>query len=152
MDDDIGSEPLPSLLGYQLVTDECTQHNANAWNGIAEINYKRTQPASYFSEGNLRLNPLLVETAGDLTGKALIQFQCSTGEETISWAILGETATGLDISDIQVGLAREKAKEAGVDATFVHGDVMVLPDEIANGRLASLDFRLDRRSRRRLPK
>jgi 2-polyprenyl-3-methyl-5-hydroxy-6-metoxy-1,4-benzoquinol methylase len=109
--------------------------NARAWDEIAEIRQKeRTKPASYFASGGSALNPLLVEAAGDLHGKSLLQLQCSTGEETISWAILGAQVTGVDISSKQIDLARKKAKEAGIVANFCVGDVCDLPEELTAGQ------------------
>ena len=107
-----------------------TSQNAKAWNEIAEVRHKRTEPASYYASGNTTLNPLLIDAAGDLGGQFVLQCQCSTGEETISWAVLGAQATGVDISSIQIDLARKKAREAGVAARFHVGDVCDLPNEL----------------------
>ena len=109
---------------------EFTSQNAKAWDEIAEIRHKRTKPASYYAAGNTTLNPLLIEAAGELTDKSVLQCQCSTGEETISWAVLGAGATGVDISPRQIELARSKAKEAGVPVSFHVADVCCLPAEI----------------------
>jgi SAM-dependent methyltransferase len=110
-----------------------TSQNASAWNEIAEIRHKSTQPASYYSEGHTSLDTRLVAAAGELNGISVLQLQCSTGEETLSWAILGAKATGVDISERQIELGREKAAEAGVEASFVVADVLDLPAKISNG-------------------
>ena len=64
--------------------DQYTSQNANAWNEIAEIRHKRTRPASFYAEGSTTLDKRLIDTAGNLDGKSVLQCQCSTGEETIS--------------------------------------------------------------------
>lgn len=110
-----------------------TSQNARAWNEIAVARHSRTKPASYYRSGDTTLNPLLVEAAGDLTGQSVLQCQCSTGEETLSWSVLGAKATGVDISSIQIDLARQKAREASLDVRFVVGDVCDLPDELTKG-------------------
>ena len=114
--------------------DKYVTQNAKAWNEIAEIRHKkRTKPASYFAAGKTTMNPLLIDVAGDLHGKSMLQLQRSTGEETISWAILGAQATGVDISPLQIDLACEKAKEAGVVVRFHVADVCDLPHELTAG-------------------
>lgn len=116
------------------MTSEFTAQNANAWDEIADVRQRvRTKPASYYADGNTTLNPRLVEAAGDLAGRSVVHFQCSTGEEVLSWAILGAKASGLDISPRQIDLARAKATEAGVDATFYAGDVLDPPSDLAAG-------------------
>ena len=106
--------------------------NAKAWNEIAEVRHKRTKAASYYASGNTTLNPLLIDAAGDLDRQSVLQCQCSTGEETISWAVLGAQATGVDISSRQIDLARQKAHEAGIAVDFHVGDVCDLPDEFTD--------------------
>lgn len=116
------------------MTREYTEQNAAAWNEIADLRYaQREVAASYFAEGNVKLHDKLIEAAGDVNGLAVLQLQCATGHETISWAVLGARATGLDISDRQMELAREKADEAGIDVTFLVGDVLDLPDQLTQG-------------------
>ena len=111
-----------------------TSQNARAWDEIAEIRHKRTKPANYFASGNTTLSPLLIDAAGELSGKSVLHCQCSTGEDTISWAVLGADATGVDISARQTDLAREKAKDAGVAVRFHVADVCNLPKDITRDR------------------
>jgi len=47
---------------------------------------------------------------------------CGTGSLSVLVAAAGLTVTGLDISTRMLGIAREKARAAGVDVAFVHGD------------------------------
>ena len=113
------------------MTEQYIVQNAKAWDEIAEIRQKeRARPATFFAEGGTILNPVLTEAAGDLQGKSLLQLQCSTGEETLSWANLGALARGVDLSAEQIDLARSKAEDAGIDAQFVVGDVCDLPDQL----------------------
>ena len=82
------------------------EQNARAWDEIAEVRHKRAKPASFYADGNTTLNPILTEAAGDVRGKSLLQCQCATGEETLSWAVLGARATGVDISSRQIDCAQ----------------------------------------------
>ena len=115
------------------MAENYASQNAKAWDEIAKIRHLRTKPASHYASGQTTLNQRLIDAAGELNGKSLLQCQCSTGEETLSWAVLGARATGLDISPRQIDLARQKAHEAELEVRFCVGDVCDLPDELADG-------------------
>ncbi len=63
----------------------------------------------------------------------LLHLQCATGEDTLSWGVAGARATGVDISDAQIEIARQKARDAGLDVQFAAADVYALPPEFQNG-------------------
>jgi len=65
---------------------------------------------------------------GDVTGRTLLHLQCHFGLDTISWARLGATVTGVDFSEPAVELARSLAGEVGVEARFICSDIYRLPD------------------------
>jgi hypothetical protein len=46
---------------------------------------------------------------------------------------IGARVVGVDIADNQVDLARQKAKDAGIDARFLTADVLHLPAEVPAG-------------------
>ena len=60
---------------------------------------------------------------GDLRGVRGIHLQCHIGTDTVSLARLGATMTGLDFSPPALVAARSPATRAGVDVTFLEGDV-----------------------------
>lgn len=64
---------------------------------------------------------------GDLTGRRLLHLACANGNDSLSWAVLGATVTGVDISDDAVDMANRTAAATGLDATFVCADVYHLP-------------------------
>ncbi len=49
---------------------------------------------------------------------------CGTGHDVREWAQHGFTATGVDIAPTAMQLAREKTKEAGLDAEFIVADYL----------------------------
>ena len=59
----------------------------------------------------------------DVAGKRLLHLQCHFGVETLSWARRGALCTGLDISPVAIGKARELAARAGLEAEFICSDV-----------------------------
>ncbi|MFN8615945.1 MAG: class I SAM-dependent methyltransferase [Dehalococcoidia bacterium] len=77
-----------------------------------------------FLRGEKSLYPLETEEVGDVAGKSLLHLQCHFGMDTLSWARLGATVTGLDFSGPAVNQARELAAQIGVnDATFLEANV-----------------------------
>jgi len=86
---------------------------------IAQVRHAKQPPATFFAEGNLTLDPREVQAAGDVRGYHLLHLQCSTGEDTLSWSILGADATGVDISEEQIKLAQQKAAAAGLSTHFI---------------------------------
>jgi 2-polyprenyl-3-methyl-5-hydroxy-6-metoxy-1,4-benzoquinol methylase len=102
-----------------------TAANRANWNRIAP---KRDgQPASLFRDGGSTLAACERELAGDVTGKRILHLACSTGDEVLSWANLGATAIGADISEVAIGKAMRKAADAGINAEFHRADMFDLP-------------------------
>ena len=62
-----------------------------------------------------------------MAGKRLLHLQCHFGLDTLSWARLGATVTGVDFSGRAIALARRLAAECGLPATFVESDLYELP-------------------------
>ena len=54
------------------------------------------------------------EKLGDVTGKSLLHLQCHIGTDTISWARLGATVTGTDLSEKSIRLQRGSPKTRGL--------------------------------------
>ncbi len=110
---------------------EITQQNRRAWNEIAQVRSRTFPPAEFFAEGGSTLDHRAVEAAqaafGTLSGLRVIYLQSATGEDTLSWAVLGAQATGIDISDEQIALARAKAEKAKLPVRFIAADIYELP-------------------------
>ena len=108
-----------------------TEQNRRAWDEIAKIREKTLfPPATFFAEGGSILDAVVTQAVGEVAGKTLLHLQCASGEETLSWAVMGATATGVDISEAQIKLARRKAKAAGLKVQFIAADVYALPDAV----------------------
>lgn len=71
---------------------------------------------------------------GDVAGKTLLHSQCHIGTDTLSWAKLGATTTGLDFSPPAIeaarGIAQRLAPSLTAPATFVETEVYAAPDHI----------------------
>jgi SAM-dependent methyltransferase len=114
------------------------EQNRRAWNEIAATraaSYRESAfPAAFFAGGGCSLDERVVVAAGDMRGKRLLHLMSATGEEALSWAVLGARVVGVDISEAQVALARAKAEAAEVPARFVPADVGALPAALTTGR------------------
>jgi SAM-dependent methyltransferase len=76
--------------------------------------------------------PELDELGPFVAGKRLLHLQCHFGLDTLSWARLGATVTGVDFSGKAIALARRLAAQSALPATFVESDLYApaaLPDE-----------------------
>jgi SAM-dependent methyltransferase len=81
-----------------------------------------------FKAGATSLRPFEIAENGDVAGKRLVHLQCHFGQDTLSWARLGATVTGLDFAPSAVAAARALAAEIGVtDARFVESNVYDAP-------------------------
>jgi ubiquinone/menaquinone biosynthesis C-methylase UbiE len=117
--------------------DDAARQNRRAWEEVAEARAKgyreSATPASFFAAGGSILDPRVVDAVGDIRGLRLLHLMCSTGEETLSWAVLGAIVVGVDFSATSIALANGKADEAGIPAEFVDADVGHLPSGLLSG-------------------
>ena len=81
-----------------------------------------------FRSGKITLTATEMAELGDVKGKSLLHLQCHFGMDTMSWARLGAIATGVDISDTAIDLARELNDELGLDVRFIRSNIYDLPE------------------------
>ena len=65
---------------------------------------------------------------GNVSGKTLLHPQCHIGTDTLAWAKLGASVTGIDFSGPALDVARDAASQLGVDAQFVESDLISSPN------------------------
>ena len=83
--------------------------------------------------GQDMLGPIEGAEIGDVVGKRLLHLQCHFGVDTISLALRGALATGLDFSARAIDAARVLAAEAGAQVKFVEGNVYDAPAVAGTG-------------------
>src|SRR5277367_4442022 len=104
--------------------DERLKANLEAWNQMARIHAgSRGYKLAEFKAGQNVLKPIELREVGDVRGKSLLHLQCHFGLDTLSWARLGATVTGLDFSDKAIELARALSCELSIPAEFVQASV-----------------------------
>lgn len=84
-----------------------------------------------FLRGEKSLYGVEMKEVGDVSGKSLLHLQCHFGVDTLNWARLGATVTGLDFSGPAVEQARLLAKQIGIEkATFVQSNLYNARDAV----------------------
>ena len=86
-----------------------------------------------FLAGRDTLSPIEAAEIGDVAGERILHLQCHFGLDTLSLARRGGKVTGLDFSNKAIVAARQLAREAGIDASFVEGNVYAAPTLLTPG-------------------
>ena len=111
------------------MTDPRIEANRQNWNERTPIHAASGfYNVQAFKEGKCTLNEIERSEVGDVSGKSLLHLQCHFGMDTMSWARLGAKATGVDISDEAISLARSLNNELGLDARFIRSNIYDLPN------------------------
>lgn len=69
---------------------------------------------------------------GDVVGQRLVHLQCHIGTDSLSLARLGAEVTGYDFSAPALEVAREIARRAGQEVTFVEGELYEAAERLPN--------------------
>jgi 2-polyprenyl-3-methyl-5-hydroxy-6-metoxy-1,4-benzoquinol methylase len=84
-----------------------------------------------FLRGEKPLCPVEVAELGPLVAaKTLLHLQCHFGMDTLNWARLGATVTGLDFSEPAIEAARRLSAESGIPGHFVTANVYDAPEAL----------------------
>ncbi|HLZ21819.1 MAG TPA: class I SAM-dependent methyltransferase [Ktedonobacterales bacterium] len=101
----------------------------NAWTAQHTDSDHHRDVARFRATGS-SLRPIERAELGDVSGKSLLHLQCNMGCDTLSWARLGASVTGVDLSDAAIERGRSLATEAGLPARFLQSDLYALPDAL----------------------
>jgi SAM-dependent methyltransferase len=111
--------------------DESLRDNQALWDAWTRIHV----PSPFYDVASFRdgTNPIRLadyerDELGPVEGRTLLHLQCHFGLDTLSWARLGATVTGLDFSAEAIAAARTLAADVGLDARFVASNVYDAPD------------------------
>ncbi len=98
--------------------------NKEAWNKRTKVHVESEfYGLESFRRGESSLNPIELEEIGNVKDKKLLHLQCHFGQDTLSWARLGATVTGVDLSSESIAQAKKLALEIGVESTFIMKDI-----------------------------
>jgi SAM-dependent methyltransferase len=102
------------------------QHLWNRWTSLHE--QSSVYRVAEFKSGGSTLRPVERNELRNVAGKTLLHLQCHFGLDTLSWAREGAVATGVDLSDESIKLARSLSSELNLPASFVCSELLDLPD------------------------
>lgn len=115
----------------QNLYNQAFQANKELWDSRVETHTKaELYNLEAFKQGATSLNSIELNELGDVSGKNMLHLQCHFGQDSISWARMGASVTGSDISTAAIKQARELAEELNVDAQFVESDTYSLPENL----------------------
>ncbi len=108
--------------------DAYREANRAHWNEVTAIHAASDlYDVESFKAGTNRLHAIERTELGDVTGKSLLHLQCHFGLDTMSWARLGATVTGIDFSEAAIERARALSKELSIPARFILTEFYDLP-------------------------
>jgi SAM-dependent methyltransferase len=90
--------------------------------------YQRWAPAERFERTDQEVE-FIVQVLGLPVGAPILDLCCGEGRHTVALAQRGYQMSGLDLSSLQLRLARRAAKEAGVDVRWHRADMRNIPWE-----------------------
>lgn len=95
------------------------------WDGVVPVHEaSRGYDRDGFLRGEKALCPVELAELGLLVaGKTLLHLQCHFGIDTLNWARLGATVTGLDFSAPAIEAAQRLSAESGIPGRFVCANV-----------------------------
>jgi len=112
------------------------RRNRELWDAWTKIHVGSAfYDVSSFRSGErpIRLADYERDEIGSVESKTLLHLQCHFGLDTLSWARLGATVTGVDFSEEGIAAARTLAAELDIPATFVVANLYELP-EVLEGK------------------
>jgi 2-polyprenyl-3-methyl-5-hydroxy-6-metoxy-1,4-benzoquinol methylase len=105
--------------------------NRASWNNRTESHINSAfYNMEHFMKGNTSLNEIELGLLGDISGKSILHLQCHFGQDTISLSRMGAQVTGVDLSDKAIDSARQIARAAQSNATFICCDIYDLPTHL----------------------
>ena len=85
--------------------------NKAHWNKLTDIHTSSSfYDVNSFKKGENTIPKLELDEIGKVKGKSLLHLQCHFGMDTLSWARMGATVTGVDLSDSSIAYAKELSK------------------------------------------
>src|SRR6266496_3475313 len=118
-------------LRPRLLMSDHIAANRQLWDAWTKINFESDfYDVESFRDGRkpIRVDDWEQAEVGSVEGKTLLHLQCHFGLDTLSWARLGATVTGMDFSEEAIAAARALAAELGIPATFICSDLYRLPE------------------------
>ncbi len=116
-------------LADGVPNEEAYSANQHWWNEITGPHERSDfYDVAGFKAGQNKIPAYIQNEVGDVAGKSLLHVQCHFGIDTLCWARLGASVTGVDFGGEAIKVARRLAEDEGADARFVHSNIYDLGD------------------------
>jgi SAM-dependent methyltransferase len=108
-----------------MTWDQWRRDNQEAWDQRVPVHLRsRFYDLPSFLAGRCTLPAFDRQLLGPLQDRRVAHLQCHFGQDTLSLARRGADVTGLDLSGAAIDAARDLARQVGLPARFVQGDVL----------------------------
>jgi SAM-dependent methyltransferase len=113
-------------------TGDYLQANRAIWDAwtARDLTSDHHRAVEIMRAGGSTLRSIERDELGEVAGKTLLHLQCNMGADTLSWARLGATVTGVDFSHEAISVAHHLADDVGPPAHFITSDIYHLPDAL----------------------
>ena len=115
--------------------NEYIEANRANWNDRVPIHVaSQSYDVDGFVADSTKLRPGIKfdsEHLGDVNGKSLLHLMCHFGLDTLSWARLGATVTGVDFSANAIESAQQISERIGIESKFVQSDIYDAPNVLS---------------------
>lgn len=109
-------------------------HEANRemWNANAQVWKKYADEVGnwhlWHTDPSIRFNAIERDALGDMSGEKACVFASGDNAVVFTLAGLGATVTSVDISEGQLQVAKERAKQLNLEVRFIRSDVTNIPE------------------------
>lgn len=111
--------------------DRFFRTNVKRWDELVDIHAKSEYyDIKAFKAGKSTLHSIELKELGDVSDKSLLHLQCQFGLDTLSWARLGATVTGVDFSSRAIRLAESLSRGSKTPARFICSNIYELPGSL----------------------
>src|SRR5580704_1599504 len=108
--------------------DSKLEVNRRNWESRVPVHLRSDMyaPQEFVRTRKPKLGSIELAEMGPVGGKSLLHLQCHIGTDTLSWALLGATVTGVDFSPAALEQARSLAEQMALPARFIEAEVQTL--------------------------
>ena len=109
---------------FKELTMDYKKINKDTWDKRARIHFDSSfYDVDAFKAGKSSLHNVELTQLASVKGKSLLHLQCHFGLDTLSFARLGATVTGVDLSSQAIEQANKLSDELGIKANFISSDI-----------------------------
>ncbi|MCP4598942.1 MAG: class I SAM-dependent methyltransferase [Proteobacteria bacterium] len=118
-----------TVINMSNRNNDAENKNILLWNELAPV-HSKSYNIDKLKRGGHLLDEIQMSEVGDVTGKSMLHLQCHIGTDSLSWARLGASVTGVDFSERSIEIADKLKSDLSLDAHFINCNVYDLPKHV----------------------